>query len=48
MYKVLLGLHIFFVIVDGIDYAKKGRDLSLFWGLANAACATKLIIEMVS
>lgn len=48
MYKVWLGLHIFFVIVEGIDYAKKGRHLSLVVGLANAACATKLIIEMVS
>jgi len=48
MDKVLICFHIFFVIAEGIDYAKKGRDLSFFWGLANAACATKLIIEMVS
>jgi hypothetical protein len=47
MYKVLLGLHIFFVIVEGIDYAKKGRHLSLFLGLANAASATNLILRWV-
>lgn len=48
MYKVLLGLHIFFVIVEGIEYVKKGRCTNFLIGLANAACATKLIIEMVS
>lgn len=47
MDKVLICFHIFFVIAEGIDYAKKGRDLSLFLGLANAASATNLILRWV-
>lgn len=47
MYKVLLGLHIFFVIVEGIEYVKKGRRTNLLIGLANAFSATKIILDKV-